>query len=129
MLAGGAAAGVAYSVKDLIYEQIYVGLEWEQPGPDFYDQMLVFEKRIQVCSILIWSSIYAIKLSFLSLFRKLVDRIRTLEILWRIVTVVTIICGLASMPLAFIICPNFTSDYMRESILIREVPSHSKHWL
>ena len=114
MLAAAVTVGVAYSIKDLVYEQIYVGLYWQAPAPDFYDQMLVFEKRIQVCSFLIWSSIYAIKFSFLFLFRKLVDRIRVLETHWRIVTSITIVCGLASMPLGFIICPVFTSDYMGE---------------
>ena len=114
VLAAAATAGVAHSIKDLVYEQIYVGLYWQEAPPDFYDQMLVFEKRIQVCSFLIWSVIYAVKLSFLCLFRKLVDRIRALEIHWWIVTGITIACGLASMPLAFIICPVFTSDYMRE---------------
>ena len=115
VLAAGATAGVAYSIKDLVYEQIYVGMYWQKPGPDFYDQMLLFEKRIQVCSFLIWSLIYAVKFSFLCLFRKLVDRVRVLEIHWWVVTSATIVCGLVSMPLGFIICPVFTSDYMRKS--------------
>jgi hypothetical protein len=113
ILAAGACAGVAYSIKDLVYLQIYVGLGWEKPAPDFYDRMLVFEKRIQVCSALIWSIIYAIKFSFLVFFRKLVDRVRSLEIYWKAVAGVTGIFGLVSVPLGFIICPNFTSDYMR----------------
>lgn len=112
--ASAVAAGFAYTIDHLVYVQIYVGLGWQAPPPDFYVQMLDFEKRIQVCSCLIWSTIYAIKLSFLCLFRKLVDRVRVFEIHWRVVTGITVVCGLATMPMGFMICPVLTSDYMRK---------------
>lgn len=116
VLAGVATAGVAYNLKDDVYLQIYVGLGWVQPDADFIPEMLNFEKRIQVASALIWFSLYCVKLSFMAYFRKLVSRVWKMEIWWWIVLSVVIVCGLASIPMAFIICSNFTEDYMRTLI-------------
>ena len=113
-MALGVCAGIAFSIKDLVYLQIYVGLGWEKPGPDFFTEMLEFEKRIQVASALTWSSLYAVKFSFLFFFRNLIQRLKPLEVWWWVVLACVIVCGAASIPLAFIICSNFTEGYMRE---------------
>ena len=112
VIASAACGGVAYSIRDQIYLQIYVGLGWQAPAADFQDQMLIFEKRIMACSALIWSVIYAIKFSFLAFFRKLVDRVWKLEIYWWIVVAITTACGITSIPLSFIICAHFGNDYI-----------------
>lgn len=115
VLALGAAGAVTYGIKDLVYLQIYVGLGWEKPSPDLIPRMLVFEKRIQAASALAWSSLYAVKLSFLFFFRTLIKRARRLKILWWVVLGCVIVGAAASIPLAFVICSNFSDDYMRKS--------------
>ncbi|CAF9924735.1 MAG: hypothetical protein GOMPHAMPRED_003688 [Gomphillus americanus] len=120
VIAAAACGGVAYSIRDQIYLQIYVGLGWQAPAADFQDQMLIFEKRIMACSALIWSVIYAIKFSFLAFFRKLVDRVWKLEIYWWIVMAITTACGITSIPLSFIICAHFGNDYITASQLDHE---------
>lgn len=112
VLAAGACAAVAWSIKDQMYLQIYVGLKQVAPPDGFLDSMLVFEQRIQACSSIIWSIIYAIKLSFLYFFRRLVSRVRHLKIQWWWILSITGACAAISIPLGFIICPNFSPDYL-----------------
>ncbi|MCJ1472331.1 hypothetical protein MMC13_000978 [Lambiella insularis] len=121
-------AGVAFSIKDLIYLQIYVGLGWEKPAPDFFQQMLEFEKRIQVASALTWSALYAVKLSFLFFFRNLIRRVRALEVWWWVVLACVIVGGAASIPLSFIICSNFSEAYMQFCPIEYQL-SHEKIYL
>lgn len=115
LVAAAATAGVAWTVKDSVYLQIYVGLGWQKPAADFYAVMLEFEKRIQAASALIWLSLYSVKLSFMFFFKRLVRRVRHLEKLWWAVFSIVIVGGVVSMPLAFIICSNFTANYMSMS--------------
>jgi len=108
----GATAGVAWTIKDLFYLQIYVGLEWQAPDPDFFERMLVFEQRVVVASALSWAAIYAVKFSFLLFFKKLVKKVRPLEVHWWVVFGVLLIGALTSIPMAVIICPHYEEDYM-----------------
>ena len=100
------------SELDPAYLAIAVGLKWTKPPKDFLAQMLEFEKRIQAASALIWIAIYSIKYSFMFFFRKLVSRVRILGVWWWVVMAVVTLGGLASIPLAFIICSDFTMNYI-----------------
>lgn len=99
-------------MKDLVYLQIYVGLGWQAPPPDLAPRMLEFEKRAQVCSALVWMAIYAVKFSFLTFFRRLVRRVRLLVSWWWSVFAVLLVSGLVSLPLAFIVCSDFSEHYL-----------------
>ncbi|MCJ1245486.1 hypothetical protein MMC30_002690 [Trapelia coarctata] len=108
-----AAGALTYGIKDLVYLQIYVGLGWTPPDADLIPRMLVFEKRVQAASALAWSSLYAVKFSFLFFFRTLVRRVRGLKVLWGVVMGCVVVGAMASVPLAFIICANFSDEYMQ----------------
>ncbi len=91
--------------------------------------MLVFEKRVQAASALAWSSLYAVKLSFLFFFRTLVRRVRGLQTLWWVVLACVVVGAMASIPLAFIVCANFSDDYMRKCPdLVVPIPAARRVW-
>ena len=54
--------------------------------------------------VVIWTSIFAIKFSFLWFFRLLVDRLRSFVIYWRVVVVVSILAYIFCAFNNFIIC-------------------------
>jgi len=106
------AAGLAYTVKDVVYLQIYVGIGWEPQPPDYTDQLATFQQRIQPAGSLVWAAIYAIKFSFVLFFRKLVSRVPKLQRLWWAVAILTVACGITAIPIGLVICSHFTPDYL-----------------
>ncbi|TGO52384.1 hypothetical protein BCON_0142g00100 [Botryotinia convoluta] len=77
--------------------------------PDFLQQVFGFQKWITVVSMLTWTSIMAVKFSFLFLFRKLIDRIRPLKIYWWVVTITT--TGILGFGISgyYLACPYYFS--------------------
>ncbi|KAF7876780.1 hypothetical protein EAF04_001863 [Stromatinia cepivora] len=77
--------------------------------PDFLQQVFEFQKWITVILMLTWTSIMAVKFSFLFLFRKLIDRIRPLKIYWWIVTIIT--TGILGFGISvyYLACPYYFS--------------------
>lgn len=68
-----------------------------------------FQKWAAVSLITTWVAINTVKLSFLALFRKLVDRIRPLVIYWWFVLVYTIVVGCWGVSAYIVPCPVFYS--------------------
>jgi hypothetical protein len=106
------AAALTHTIWDLIYQQVWTGIGWNEPPPDFYAQMLVFEQRILASSALLWAALYAIKFSFLIFFKKLISRVKPLVFFWWAVAGLTGLCALVSIPLGFLVCSHLTPDYM-----------------
>ena len=123
-----AFVGVIYSVKDLIYLSVYMSLGREDPGyplDNTFDYIKTFNyygRMTEAASVLIWTSIFAVKFSFVFFFRKLTRRVRGIELWWRIVVGALVPCALACMFLGFMICPQLdcspTALHYRESTFL-----------
>lgn len=57
--------------------------------------------------VMTWTTIFAVKFSFLFFFRVLIRRVRAVTLYWRIVSVVTVLVWVYCIAGAFIICPYF----------------------
>ena len=76
---------------------------------DVIQDSLDFQKWAAVSLIIAWVAVNSVKLSFLSLFRKLVDRLGPMIIYWRFVLAYTICVGLYGFSTYIAPCPMFYS--------------------
>lgn len=111
-----AFVGVVYTVRDLMYLSVYVSLGMKDPGfplDGTFDPSKSFHyygMMDEAASVLVWTSIFAIKFSFVFFFRKLTQRVRGIEIWWWIVVLALVPCALICMFLGFIICPTLNCN-------------------
>lgn len=66
-----------------------------------------FLKLSDTYYVMTWTSIFAVKFSFLFFFRVLIRRVRAVTLYWQIVSVVTVLVWVYCIAGAFIICPYF----------------------
>lgn len=55
-----------------------------------------------------WLVIFSVKLAFLSFFRRLTSRLRSLRLWWWFATTLTVIAGLVTIAASWLTCPYFT---------------------
>ena len=55
-----------------------------------------------------WPVIFSVKIAFLFFFRRLISRLRGLNIWWWVATTFTILAGLVSIAASWLTCPHFT---------------------
>ena len=128
-----AFVGVIYTIRDLMYLSVYVSLGTEDPGfplDGTFDPIKSFRFygiMDEAASVLVWTSIFAIKFSFVFFFRKLTRRVRGIKIWWWIVVVALVPCALICMFLGFIICPTLDCNpaalHHREGIFLNTTVS------
>lgn len=70
-----------------------------------------------------WTSIFAVKFSFLFFFKTLVSRIRPMTILWRIVVGVTAVAWVAGCLCVVMECPYFDERMCMDGDLLSIEPS------
>lgn len=75
--------------------------------PDFMEKVTKYEKYLYSQLTLTWTTIFAVKFSFLCFFRQMVDRMTTLVIFWRVVVVVTLLSFVLCACSHFVGCPYF----------------------
>ena len=75
--------------------------------PDFIQRVLRYQQYIFSYLSITWTAIFAVKFAFLFFFRQMVDRVRPLEILWRVVLGVTAVSWAICVSAVFISCPHF----------------------
>ena len=127
MLAGGTA--VVYKAQDGLYLQTGVTTGTAGfPPPDFLDRMRQVVVLQHASSMLSWAAIFLVKFSFLAFFRKLVSRVRNLEILWYITVTIVAACTVASIPIGLIICHDF-SENMFQSCPIQDMTNNEAIYL
>lgn len=86
-------------------------LSWLLMQPDGLQKTLVwYHQMIFAYLLLTWASIFAIKLSFLCIFRTLVDRLANMVLYWRIVVGVTVISFGFCVVEVFIECPHLKAS-------------------
>ena len=99
----------------ILYEassEIYLNPnDWMLLQPDVLHRRLARYQRLFFSFIpLSWAVIFAVKFSFLSFFRILVNRLRYMIIYWKTVVVVTVICFCFCASEAVLECPHFGAD-------------------
>lgn len=76
--------------------------------------MLVYFKWYNASMVLTWTAIYSVKFSFMFFFRKLVSRVRSLEIYWWAILSILIPSAAFSAFFSFWICTDFSMTYLCE---------------
>ena len=105
-----AATGIYFSFIDQMYlvEAVIINPANFALAGDIISVSTTFHKLSDACLILIWTTVCGVKFSFLSLFRKLVDRNRPLTIYWRIALAFNIVVWLYGIAGFIIPCPYFS---------------------
>ena len=82
------------------------------PPPNFAASSVIETQILDATSVLLWTSIFCVKFSFLFFFRKLITRVRHLQILWWAVFGFVLVSALVCIPLGFIECSYFGEDLL-----------------
>ena len=106
-----AAMGMLYHFVDILFlsEALLLGDRDIELSSNVIEDALSFQKWACISLITTWVAINTVKASFLSLFRKLVDRIRPMIIYWWFVLAYTIVVGLYGITSYILPCPKFDS--------------------
>ena len=110
-----AAFTLGHFLLPIAFIQNDLGLGRLSPAdiPDFSEQMFL-EKNVETAaSAMVWVTIYAVKYSYMFFFKKLVSRVRRLQIWWWCVMGILIPVSLIGSLFDFSICPVFTPNFLR----------------
>ena len=90
-------------------QAIVLGFKDVQLSPNFIQDSFWFHKMIIVALVLTWCSLMAVKLCFLVVFKKLVERIRPMLIYWWVATVFNIAVAAYGTAVYVAACPDIQS--------------------
>lgn len=82
----------------------------EDPPEAFFRQVLQIQRMELSCVMLTWTSIFAVKISFLLFFHQMITRVRNFIIAWRVIFGITIIFWPFCTFAVFFRCPHFGSS-------------------
>jgi hypothetical protein len=109
-----AGTTLLYIILDDVYWYMGLILNPNSPStfqafaaPDFFDLVKSFQQLTFAFVALTWTTIFAVKLSFLLFFRQMVNRLRNVIIYWWIVVGVTLVSYCYCVAGIFIACPHF----------------------
>ena len=104
-----AGTSLFYALMPALYgiETKFNGLSVTDRPPDVIRKVLWLQKTILAYQVMTWTSIFCVKASFLCFFRRLVDRLRPLLILWKTATGITTISYVVIFCDLFVGCPHF----------------------
>ena len=93
--------------KGLWWRDIYAlgGLDRPIPPSEFAEMALWYLEMNHILTTILYSAVFTVKLSYLVFFRKLIGRVRALEIWWWIVLAILVPAGLAATFLPWWVCP------------------------
>jgi hypothetical protein len=101
-----------WQIRDLIYLQMEMVLGMKEIELEDLNSMLVYFKWYNASMVLTWMAVYSVKLSFMFFFRKLISRVRPLEIYWWAIMAVLIPSAIFSAFFGFWICTDFSITYL-----------------
>lgn len=79
----------------------------EAPSPKLIAELSRYSRLSNAYIALLWTTIFAVKFSFLFFFRNLTRRLRAIVLYWRVISVVTIVVWVYSVANVFTNCPHF----------------------
>ena len=122
-----ASTGLGYASLKAEYEMIQLVLHGF--GDDLAFKVLgeipTISKEMNAMTNIWWLVIFSVKMAFLFFFRRLISRLRTLEIWWWFATTLTVIAGLVSVSVSWLTCPYFTI----EGLLCEQRPFNRRDWI
>ncbi|KAI4237997.1 MAG: hypothetical protein L6R40_005808 [Gallowayella cf. fulva] len=134
------AVAIMYSVTlDKLYQiqvlsaqlpiALSFGLDIEEisRNPDFLQQTYQYLKWISVNQTLAWCSVVSVKFSFLSLFRRLIDRMPPLITYWWFVVAFNVVAFGYGLSTYFLICPHYNDPGIYECSLPSGVTRLIRH--
>ena len=107
------------AVTGLIYATLPAMYALVQPDLHGFENDLMFDllgeiprvsKTQNSAQTIWWLVIYFVKIAFLFFFRRLISRLRGLNIWWWLATILTTFAGLVSMAVPWLTCPYFTIE-------------------
>ena len=107
-----AATGLAYATMTAQYALLQLvlhGLE-DDLAFELLGKIPTISKEENAVTNTWWLVIFLVKLAFLFFFRRLISRLRNLNIWWWFATTLTIIAGLVSVAASWLTCPYFTVE-------------------
>ena len=112
--------GLLYTFLDQIY--LIRAAELKLPGlqlpPDFVQMALKAQKMSIAALVLTWTSIVAVKFSYLFLFKRLIDRIRPLILIWWIAVIFNAIVSIYGVTVYFTACLHWRSEKACKCLLL-----------
>ncbi|MCJ1437073.1 hypothetical protein MMC27_006458 [Xylographa pallens] len=105
------ATGLAYSAMQAQYDSLAVILNGAEGGLIFtlLDELPEISREENAAATIWWFVIVPVKIAYLFFFRRLISRLRDLNIWWWCVIVFTITAGLACVAASWLTCPYFTA--------------------
>jgi hypothetical protein len=86
---------------------LQTGVPGVVPPPDWMQVSFHFHKWVTVCGMLAWTSVVAVKFSFLCFFKKLIDRVPLLNYYWWVVVVFNLACLGYGIAIWYVGCPYY----------------------
>ncbi len=108
---------LVWQFRDLVYLQMELVLGMKAIELADADRMLSYFKLYNASLVLSWTSVYSVKLSFIFFFRKLILRVRVLEIYWWVVLGVVVPTACFAAGFGFFICSDFSLTYLGQSFI------------
>ena len=104
-----AGTSLFYALMPCLYavESGTNGFSLTNGSPDAAHNFLWLQNTIMAYQVMTWSAIFCVKVSFLCFFRRLVDRLRPMLILWRTVAGLTTFSYVVIFCDLFVGCPHF----------------------
>lgn len=118
------ACAVQQHYRDITYMILNTSSGNEIPPASIAKDSVTETQILTATSVLLWTSIFCVKFSFLFFFRKLISRLRALQIYWWVVFAVVLAGALTSIPMSFFECAYFGDDLLAhcpvDSLIARE---------
>ena len=100
--------------KMYLVEALITDLPGIELPADLLQEVNAFHKWISTVDMLCWAAIMAVKFSFLVLFRRLIQGIKSLVLYWWIVTLFNIGTLGYGASVYFVLCPHFSGAGSRK---------------
>lgn len=111
-----AANGILFSViptlywdEDLILNPNSLAIETAGSATAFVAQAVRLQRMVFSFVTLTWTSIFAVKICFLLFFLQIIDRLKKLMFIWKIVFCITVLVWCFCAGGVFISCPHFSA--------------------
>ena len=116
-----AAFTTAYFSIDNMYmvDAVRFGAVAPEPPSDIIEREYSFHTMASVCLICSWMTVVSIKLSFLALFKTLIDLLPRLIMYWRVTLIFNLAVSVYGFVRNIIACPYFDRHGIGESLVIR----------
>lgn len=112
-----AATGLLYELIPTIYgnKEGTLSTKWNlvesvDSNPELFARILRYRRLVNSFVVLTWVTIFSVKICFLLFFLQLINRVKKLMFIWKVVFAVTMVAFCFCVCGTFIACPPFARD-------------------